>query len=222
MMTERFEMRLDPQTLDRINSWRSTQPDLPSRAESIRRLINLGLGRAIMPRIELSDGEKLILAMLGDLYDHHKVDGNIDPKFVMSAITSGHCWGLDWQYSLFQEREDETETVKEVLEILEMWEFVELGFQALPKDDQRLVEQEAERSPIFRGFDGNNENKHFSIARFLIDDLERFQSFKGRDLNSHWPVINNYRRMLVQFEPMKKLLPRVKIGKSQLIELLTG
>ena len=41
--TERFEMRMDPETLSRIDEWRRKQADLPSRAEAMRRLVELGL-----------------------------------------------------------------------------------------------------------------------------------------------------------------------------------
>lgn len=40
---ERFELRLDKSTLDRIDTWRSEQPDMPSRAESVRRLVSRSL-----------------------------------------------------------------------------------------------------------------------------------------------------------------------------------
>jgi uncharacterized protein len=41
--TERFEMRLDVESVERIDEWRRKEPDLPSRAEAIRRLVDLGL-----------------------------------------------------------------------------------------------------------------------------------------------------------------------------------
>jgi uncharacterized protein YfbU (UPF0304 family) len=58
----------------------------------------------------------------------------------------------------------------------------------------------------FRGFDGNNEATHLSIAHFFVDKMERFSRFKGRDLNSHMPTIAGYRRMLVVFERMRQSL----------------
>ena len=42
--SERFELRLDPEILERIDNWRSERADLPSRSESVRRLIEAGLG----------------------------------------------------------------------------------------------------------------------------------------------------------------------------------
>jgi hypothetical protein len=44
--TERFEMRFDLESLANIDDWRRSQPDLPSRAEAIRRLVELALRRS--------------------------------------------------------------------------------------------------------------------------------------------------------------------------------
>ena len=35
MKTERFEMRMDRETLENVDTWRADQPDLPSRAEAV-------------------------------------------------------------------------------------------------------------------------------------------------------------------------------------------
>ena len=43
--TDRFEMRVEPELLQRIDEWRKEQPDEPSRAQAIRRLAHLGLMR---------------------------------------------------------------------------------------------------------------------------------------------------------------------------------
>lgn len=41
--TQPFQMRAAPEWLDSIDNWRRHQPDLPSRAEAIRRLVEKGL-----------------------------------------------------------------------------------------------------------------------------------------------------------------------------------
>lgn len=43
MKTERFELRLSSELLARIDEWRRNQPDLPTRSEAIRRLVESGL-----------------------------------------------------------------------------------------------------------------------------------------------------------------------------------
>lgn len=38
-----FQMRVSPDWLTKLDDWRRTQPDLPARAEAIRRLVEVGL-----------------------------------------------------------------------------------------------------------------------------------------------------------------------------------
>jgi len=42
----RFELRLQPKLSRQIDEWRRRQPDLPSKSEAVRRLIETGLGAA--------------------------------------------------------------------------------------------------------------------------------------------------------------------------------
>jgi hypothetical protein len=39
----RFEMRADDDFIRAVDEWRRKQPDIPGRAEAIRRLVELGL-----------------------------------------------------------------------------------------------------------------------------------------------------------------------------------
>ena len=39
MKSERFEMRVDADFLGTVDEWRRRQPDLPTRAEAIRRIV---------------------------------------------------------------------------------------------------------------------------------------------------------------------------------------
>ena len=43
--TERFEMRAPTDLLRKVDDWRRQEPDLPSRSEAIRRLIEAGLSK---------------------------------------------------------------------------------------------------------------------------------------------------------------------------------
>lgn len=50
LMTEKndkqFQMRVSDEFLKLIDDWRRSQPDLPARAEAIRRLVELGLKKS--------------------------------------------------------------------------------------------------------------------------------------------------------------------------------
>lgn len=224
-MTERFEMRLDPTVLDRLDLWRTEQTDLPSRSEAVRRLVETGLSaRGGERQITLSDGEKLLLIMLGELFKHLKLKSDVDTSFLGEIIYGGHYWALGWKYSgLFHGHRDSEAVVSEVVDILDMWSFLERGFSALPKKDKERVAVEAEpfgKHVKFTGFDGNGESEHIGVARVLINQLDRFTEFKGRELNSHMRSLDIYRRMLSVFEPLRKNLIGRDLDVGEIIKIL--
>ena len=224
--TERFEMRLDPQTMERVDAWRAEQPDLPSRSEAMRRLVTAGLGESGRDDTRITAGEKLILATLEDLYRHLNVQGEIDPEFVSKAICGGHYWALTQKYSgLFHGRADTPEVVSEVVNILSMWDSIERRYEQLPTKEKETVDLEVHPfgDPVrFRGFDGNYEGEHLGVAYFLVDDMDRFARFKGRDLNSHVPTVDVYRRMLRVSERMRHTAKGDGLGRSPIVELLNA
>ena len=160
--------------------------------------------------MKISDGEKLILLMLSELYEKMGIQGEIEPEFIKSAIFRDQLWGIPWKYSGIPFEEQEIpEIAKEVVDILDMWSFIEHGYQNLSDDEKAQLVVDADPSGKdlkFRGFDGNNEPEHMGAASFLINDLDRFEEFKGRSMNSHMPSIETYRRMLSAFEPMRRNL----------------
>lgn len=223
-MLERFEMRMDRKVFERIDHWRSQQADVPSRSEAIRRLIEAALTPEDKSSVEISDGEKLILIMLGDVYKALKIDGEIDPAFVARTIYGGHNWALKWELSgVFHGHTDDYANVSEVVDIMDMWDFIESGYAKLSKSAKASIEKDADpfgKYVRFSGFDGNNESSHLSIARFLVDDLKRFSIFEGRDLNSYAPLLDSYRRMLRVFEPMRRTLVGGGLSAAQIVDLL--
>lgn len=175
--------------------------------------------------VKLSDGEKLILIMLSEIYEHLKIKGDIDPQFVRSAIFGEQTWGLAWAYpGIVGSGENKTPpVVSEVLDILEMWEMLETSYKRLQPADKARIEKEAEpfgSDVRFRGFDGNNETEYMAAARFLVNDLERFSTFKGRDLNSHLPSLDTYKRMLSVYMPIRNSHDFGPLNAEQIIKIL--
>ena len=226
MRSERFEMRLDRETLEQVDKWRAALPDVPSRAEAMRRLVNAGLATSNVDTVRLDDGQKLILMMLRDLYKHHDVNGEIDPDFVAETIWGGHHWGLEWKYhGMFGVRTTDPRVVSEVCDILEMWHFIESGYERLSDSERQIVARDAApfaKRVVFPGFDGNNETEHVNVAGYLVNALERFTRFQGRGLNSHMPSLGAYRRMLQVFQPMRPTLSGGELSSSQIALLLNA
>ena len=174
----------------------------------------------------MSDAERLILLMLRDLYAATKADGEIDPDFVAKAIWGGHFWGLDWKYpGLLHGHVNSTAEVSKVQDILEMWDLLEDGFSKLTTQEKDQLKKEAEpfgSHVQFAGFDGNYETKRLGIARFLIEKLDSFSRFKGRELNSHWPTAEAYNRMLSAFAPIKSKLIGRSLSMDEMVSILTA
>lgn len=223
--TERFEMRMDEEILERIDRWRAGQDDVPSRAEATRRLIELGLVLAARSTVEFSDGERLLALMMRDLYKKLKVDdGEINADFIAEVIWGGHYWAPKWQMTgVFHGEEDDPRDVSFVVEVLNMWSFLERAYSRM--DEKAKERIAAEANPFgtdvrFDGFDGNNEGELMGIADFLINKMGRFEEFQKRDLNSHFPTVDMYKRMLAAFTPMQKSLLGRDLSVTDIIRIL--
>jgi uncharacterized protein YfbU (UPF0304 family) len=174
--------------------------------------------------MKLSNGEKLILMMLCELYEKLGIKGEIDPKFIQEAIWSGNQWGLTWKYpGIFDSEPRGEAAVSEVCDILEMWWLMESAYADLSAEDKKRIASEV--GPLgenvrFLGFDGNNETEHLGVARFLIERLDRFAHFKGRDLNSHMPSLDIYGRMLAVYKTTRSTLADRRMGADEIIALL--
>lgn len=154
--------------------------------------------------MKLSDGEKLILLMLADIYESTgvKSDSDIDPNFVRQAIYSGHLWGLSQKYyGIFHEDTSE-EVASEAASIMSMWQMLEDRFKTLTAEEKERLEREADpfgKHVRFTGFDGNDGRGHYGAARFYVEQMGLFQDFADRDLNSHAPLLEGDLRMLAKY-----------------------
>jgi uncharacterized protein YfbU (UPF0304 family) len=227
VLTERFEMRLGQSDLDELDAWRARQGDVPSRSEAVRRLMEQGLavdGKQDKREIRLGDGEKLIILMFCDLFKKLKLKSDIEPEFVEEVIHGGHYWALDWKYpGIFHGHEDSMAVLHETVNILDMWSFLEDGYSKLSKKEKDRIAAEGEpfgKHVVFRGFDGNGEGEYIGIARFLVEQLDRFTKFTGRELNAHMPTVEAHRRMLAVFEPIRRTMMGRDLNADEIIEIL--
>lgn len=155
-----------------------------------------------------------------------KITNGVDTKLVREAIRSGNLWGIGAKMEgVFHGEETPGEIVLEAARFLTMWERLEQSFAVLPRAEKEgLVKSGAISGDALRwpGFDANNEAQYLSAARFLIDHLERFQRFKGREFNSHVPTLDENQRMSAIFEPIFQEAPHENLSAAQISEVLSG
>jgi uncharacterized protein YfbU (UPF0304 family) len=223
--SERFEMRIEETQLERIDHWARQQSDQPTRAEAIRRLVDIGLSDAGSKSVHFSDGEKMLMLMMGDVYKALKIkDAEMEPDFLAQVIYGGHYWAPKWEMNgVFHDHADDPEEVRYVVNVLDMWTFMEVAYEKLSPDDKARITNEVgswQTNVRFAGFDGNDEGSQMAIAQFFVEKMRRFSQFKGRSLNSHCSTVGRYRRMYQLFEPMRRTLVGMDLSADQLITLL--
>lgn len=223
--SERFELRIDEAQLNSVDNWANEQPDQPTRAEAVRRLIALGLAAGSNRAVHFSDGDKMLMLMMSDLFKALKIKNpESNPEFLAKVIYGGHYWAPKWDMQgVFHDHVDNPSDVNHVVNVLDMWSFMEEAYSRLTPAQKLTITEEVgpwATDVQFAGFDGNNESSQMSIARFLIEEMNRFSRFKDRDMNSHSPTYDRYSRMYELFEPMRASLIGGGLSLQQLVTLL--
>lgn len=102
-----------------------------------------------------------------------------------------------------------------VISVLNMYR--DLHFTSAKINDEDLIELVK-----FEGFDGTTEFDYWSYADFLLLKLNRFQELKREnqfaDIDSHYPVIDQYERQLEIYRSFKAT--NVTLSKEQILEIM--
>ena len=174
--------------------------------------------------MKMSSTEKLIILMLCDIHKKLEIEDSINPDLVERAIQSNNTWGLSWAYSALEsesKEDQDPEEVEFVADVLDMYNFIEFSFGQLSEPEKENVRSGVSwlsENPSFPGFYGNTESRYLSIARFLVDELNRWEEFKGRIRNSHMPMADGYRRMLPIYKSI--ISSGSSLSDQNLIEIL--
>jgi len=176
--------------------------------------------------MKFTNAEKLIVTMLADLHEKFEID-NVDTRLIKQAIYSNNTWALSWELPVMagDSLEPTPPEVSLVVDILDMWSFVEAAYERFNETEKS--ELEAKAGPLsnhveFVGFDGNNESQYLSIANFLTKDMKRFTRFADRELNSHCPVIDGHRRMLREFLLIRPKLVNRRLSVEEMAGVLSA
>lgn len=192
-MAERFEMRMEESMLQQVDEWRAKATGVPNRAEAVRRLVELGLIREQSFR----PAESLLVTMMAQVCTALRLK-SMNYGLIADALLDGQLWALDILVPGLSDPAASSSDHVFVSSVMQMWWDVENRIDRLNKQDRAALAKKEPvfgAKPLFRGFDGNNETNYFGIAKFLVDKLGRFKEFAGRDLNSHAPMAETYRRM---------------------------
>lgn len=91
--------------------------------------------------------------------------------------------------------EGTSESVKEeVYEILSMYRDLENSYRANNNSDDIPYKVK------FRGFDRNEEIEHYFYCEYLIKYAGKYDEYCNCNLNSHFPTLQRYRKMLNNYK----------------------
>jgi uncharacterized protein len=175
--------------------------------------------------MSFTTSEKLQIAMLCDLA-RPEGQRELDFKFISRVVSNDDIWALSRKYPGLGLKVETPSDVGLVSDILEMWDNIESSYAVLNEEDNKLVKSDSyyNHEPKFLGFSGNYETTLMSIARILTRDLELWQRFSGRELDSHFPSIDGYRRLLGVWRPIRdakfKTLGPYELNAGELIAVL--
>jgi uncharacterized protein YfbU (UPF0304 family) len=155
--------------------------------------------------MEFTNEQKLIVTLLTEIHAALNIKDGVDPMFVQEMVATGRTWALEWQYpGIFQTSTETPPEVGFVLDALDMWDVLERTHEGLSPADQAeflRLSPKSDHGVSFFGFDGNH-GEEYSIAHILINKMEKWSRFAGRDLNSHMPTVDIYSRMLEVYRPL--------------------
>ncbi len=180
--------------------------------------LNVALGRfdirkeILVPRIKLTDTERLILANQYEILSALRDDE--DYARMAETLRDGHEW-LYSQYFDSLSPNLPSDKAEHVLTILGIYSDLRDSYNEI--SDKSGIE---ERLVKFPGFDGNNESDLLSFARALRKH-DRFTETLGKDANnSHMPTTEMYRRMIERWRALGE--PRFPYSKETILEILAA
>lgn len=173
--------------------------------------------------MKFTDEQRLIVMMLADIQESLNIRGDFDPKFISKVAAWKNEFAIAWASNGIFDDSNTPEEFQFVIDVVDMWSFIERAVGSFSTEERAELEGKAGvwgKNPKFQGFDGNNETDLMSYVTLLVEDLNRFTDFSGRDFNSHVPLTGRYTAMLNKFTPVRSTLLDRRLTVDELAEIL--
>lgn len=145
--------------------------------------------------------ERLILSYLLKILE--KLEPNEADYYARNrkAIEHGYSLHYNWITENLHEEMSENDC-KFVLDVLDMFRNLNYSYIKGNLSDEKLKEKIR-----FKGFDGNREINFLSYAHYFMHDLDRYNELHDNsehpNYNTHYPVVEKYKRMLEVWKKVK-------------------
>ena len=200
-MINRLEIRMNDDLLNAIDDWCENYGAGCSRSEAIRTILD----ENVRGEHKLTFAERIILSLqLREMIEkerskpqHEQMESVINElEIALCCVEEGHDWALKDIFP-FVANPDKKSDVDFVFNVLTMFRNIKNAYNTLSdREKSEIVDL-----PKFDGFDGNHESNLLSIARFILEKLERFYGDFDylTDLNSHANRVDFYSKLLEKY-----------------------
>ena len=165
-----------------------------------------------MPRLKLTDTERLILANQYEILAALKNDDSYGR--IAEELRDGQEWLYQQHFDYFSPNMQE-EDAEFVVTIVGIYSDLRDSYERLA-DKSGIEPHQVE----FPGFDGNNEGELLSFARALRKSNRFIDTLPEHGKNSHMPTRDIYSRMISKWEELGK--PHFPLSKEQISALLAA
>jgi uncharacterized protein len=163
-----------------------------------------------MPRMKLTDTERLILANQYEILAVLKSDDSY--ARLAEQLRDGHEWLYQQSFDYFAPNMSQ-EKAEFVVTILGIYSEMRDSYEQLT--DKSGIELHQVQFP---GFDGNNEGDLLSFARALRQNERFIDTLPEHGKNSHMPTREMYGRIIAKWREMGE--PHFPLTKEQILGLL--
>lgn len=162
--------------------------------------------------MDLSEKDRLILYNQYRILEKLYPDEEKECQLAQEVLLNGY--ELEYDELIEMMRIVPKEVCNEVIDVLQMFRSLFFSYENL-KDKSGINEYDVK----FQGFDGNEEGKHYSYAKFFIKDKERYEELNDCEMNSHSNKLDQYREMLGVWRQFERYSSH--LTKEQILEIIS-
>lgn len=165
-----------------------------------------------MPRLQLTDTERLILANQYEILGSLKKDETYTR--LAEQLRDGHEWLYQQNFEYLSSNMS-NEDAELVVTILGIYSDIKDSYAQLA-DKSGIETHQVE----FPGFDGNNEGELLRFSRALRESDRFVETLPEHGKNSHMPTRDIYGRMIAKWDELGK--PHFPLSKDQIVAVLAA
>ncbi len=151
--------------------------------------------------MKLTEKDRLILFNQLEILKHLNPDDSDRYDVDQTILLYGYKYHYDELIEGFAEELDESIS-QYVFDVFQMYRSLNNSYDELSREEKSEIDL---KDIKFQGYDGNEEIDHYTYARFVLEELKRYDEIYDNGkvkFNSHRNMLNKYDRMLNKWKSL--------------------